>query len=78
MRAPIDSLIDSVVKCNACGGPYARDCKCLALGNDGEIPRATHSGDLYIGGIQLEVHILSDGQRVIDAESIRELIEGLG
>lgn len=60
-RAPIEALIDSVVK----------PVKYETL-PDGDLPYATHEGILDLGGVKLKVCVLNTGQRVIDKESIMD------
>ncbi len=42
-----------------------------------ELPYATHSGRLNIGGVELEVFQLSNGQRVIGGKFLEEMMEAL-
>lgn len=42
-----------------------------------DLPWATHTGVLSIGGIELECAVLSDGQRVFTGELIEEMVEGV-
>lgn len=37
---------------------------------------ATHSGELDFGGFKMKCHILSNGQRVFDADSVAEFFGG--
>jgi hypothetical protein len=41
-------------------------------GEDG-LPYATHEGTMQIGGVELRVYQLSDGQRVIDVDDAAKL-----
>lgn len=38
--------------------------------NDQKLPRATHTATLSIGGVELVCHVLDDGRRVLDEESV--------
>jgi hypothetical protein len=49
----------------------------LPASESGDSPYATHTGVLDIGGVGLRVYQLNDGQRVIDAEDMRSLFEGM-
>ena len=35
-----------------------------------EVPFATHSGVVTIGGVDMHVHQLSDGRRIIEADDV--------
>ena len=37
------------------------------------IPTAIHSSTLTIWGVELHVHVLDDGRRIIEAEDVRRL-----
>ncbi len=40
-----------------------------------ELPKATHSSELQIAGLTLKVHVLDNGQRVIEAGSVAEFFQ---
>lgn len=42
-----------------------------------EIPKSIKSGTASIFGVDLQFHILSDGRRVIESNSIEKLFEAL-
>lgn len=60
-RAPVDALMDTV---------EWREVE-MPVVQVGEL-YATHEGELTIFGHTLKVHVLNNGQRVIDAESVEE------
>lgn len=41
-----------------------------------DLPYATHAGVLNLGGVSLKVFRLSNGRRVIDQQSLKELLGG--
>lgn len=41
-----------------------------------DIPRAIWSGSFQIGGVEVHCHVLENGQRVIDADSLKALFGG--
>ena len=41
------------------------------------LPQVVHSGTVNIGGFELTVHVLDNGQRVIDAECLNSFFEFL-
>ena len=43
-----------------------------------DLPVSTHRGTLTIMGVELVVHQLSDGQRIIEAEGLGKLFEAMG
>jgi len=43
-----------------------------------KLPVATHSADLKIGGYTLKCHVLDDGRRIIEADSLVGFFEYLG
>lgn len=66
---PVDQLVDGSVTCNGCGAAPHVDCGCWSSVHADQ-PIATHSGDFHIGGGAIRCHVLSNGVRIIDAESI--------
>ena len=42
-----------------------------------DIPTAIWSGSFNLFGVDIQCHTLSDGQRIIEAESVEKLIEGM-
>jgi hypothetical protein len=40
-----------------------------------ELPRVVWSGEFNLGGVKLRCHVLNTGQRVIDEESVVDLLE---
>lgn len=40
------------------------------------LPRAVWSGSFMIGEIEMRCHVLEDGRRIIDAESMEALLGG--
>jgi hypothetical protein len=67
MKAPIELLMDSVE-----WKPIQGD----AVTVDDGLPIATHEGILRFGDIELKVHQLNDGRRVIDEDSLIALFGG--
>lgn len=47
------------------------------MSEDVHIPQAIASNTLRIGGLELTVHVLDNGQRVIDMESFERFIDAL-
>ncbi len=45
---------------------------------DNELPTAIWSGSFTIMGVEVKCHTLSDGQRIIEAESVAELFSTTG
>jgi hypothetical protein len=45
--------------------------------NDDDIPISTHQGEFTLFGVTLHCHVLSDGQRVIEADDINRLFEAM-
>jgi hypothetical protein len=41
------------------------------------VPESTHSSTLNIMGVELVVHVLDDGRRIIEAEGLHQLIEAM-
>lgn len=41
------------------------------------IPRATHSATFRLFGVDVRVHVLDNGQRIIEAKSLSELLEAM-
>jgi hypothetical protein len=39
-----------------------------------ELPHPTWSGTFRVFGIELKCHVLSDGQRIIEADSVEQLL----
>jgi hypothetical protein len=65
-RKPIEILMDGVL------------WEVLPPQPPGDIPHATHRGVLKIGDYELEVFQLSNGGRVISAESLEALFASMG
>lgn len=65
MTMPILSMIDKIVTPN----DKPKDLK------EGDL-WATHSGVLKIGECELKCHILSNGERVFDAEDVEKFFGG--
>ena len=42
-----------------------------------ELPRAVRSGTFHVFGVDLKCHTLSDGQRVIEKDSLCAVIEAI-
>ncbi len=42
-----------------------------------EPPRSVWSGSFHILGVEVKCHILSDGQRIIEADSMHSLLEAM-
>ena len=42
-----------------------------------DLPVSTHRGTLTVMGVELVVHQLSDGQRIIEAEGLGKLFEAM-
>lgn len=66
MTTPMDRLLDAV-EWQPCP-PY----ECAT--DTGELPFATHTGELRVGDVVLRVTRLSDGTRVIDADDLETLL----
>ena len=62
-RIPIELLMDGITW-NSLPGKWPFES---------DVPVATHSGILTIGGISLQVYQLSNGQRVIAEEDLEKL-----
>lgn len=43
-----------------------------------ELPTSTHQGTFTIFGVELKCHRLSNGQAIIEAESMEKLLEVMG
>ena len=43
-----------------------------------EIPKAVWSGTFSVGGIEMQCHVLDNGQRLIDAESMERFVSAAG
>ena len=44
----------------------------------GDLPYATHSGELELFGVTIKCHRLSNGQTIIEAESMAAIFEMMG
>ena len=42
------------------------------------LPQAIWSGTFTVFGVEMKCHVLNDGRRVIEEESIKELLEAWG
>lgn len=42
-----------------------------------DLPTAVHTGEFQLGGVTMRVHVLDDGRRVIDAESVHAFLDAL-
>lgn len=42
------------------------------------LPHAVWSGSFHIFGVEVKCHTLSDGQRIIEADSMHKLLEAMG
>ena len=42
------------------------------------LPESVHQGSISIMGVELKVHVLDDGQRVIEEGSVIDFFEALG
>lgn len=67
MKSLIEPLLDKVAW-KAVPAP-AENPECL--------PYPTHSGELNIGGVVIECHLLNDGRRVLSGEAVERLFGGL-
>jgi hypothetical protein len=67
VTASIDMLFDGVQWTARTDPPPADD----------SIPYATHSGELDLLGMKFRVYQLSDGRRLVDANDVHALLEGL-
>jgi hypothetical protein len=45
------------------------------MGEEQERPKAIWSGSFTVGGVEIKCHVLDDGQRVIEPESLTKLFE---
>ena len=45
--------------------------------SDDHLPQSIWSGSFTLFGVEIECHILDDGQRIIEAESIERLFEAM-
>ena len=43
----------------------------------GDIPRSVWSGSFVVFGVELKCHVLDNGQRIIEAESVAAFLEAL-
>jgi len=41
------------------------------------IPTSTHSGRMTLLGVEVELHVLDNGQRVFEAEGFKRLLDAL-
>lgn len=48
------------------------------MGDEPALPHAVWSGSFHIFGVEVRCHNLSDGQRIIEAESVNRLMEAMG
>lgn len=46
--------------------------------SDDELPHPVWSGSFMLGGVEMKCHVLSDGQRIIEAESIHNFFSAFG
>lgn len=42
------------------------------------LPQSVWSGSFYIFGVEVKCHTLSDGQRIIEADSFHALMQAMG
>ena len=42
------------------------------------LPHAVWSGSFHLFGVEVKCHTLSDGQRIIEADSMYKLLEAMG
>lgn len=66
MSSPIDKMLDKIE-----WEPLEGEAV------EGDLPHATHSGILDLGGMKLRVFQLSDGKRVIEENDLIAFFEGL-
>lgn len=45
--------------------------------SDGQIPTSIGSGTINLFGVSVRVHVLDNGQRVIEQESVVQLLEAM-
>lgn len=64
MTAPIETLLDQV---------EWTECEDTSQKGDEGMPYATHEGRLSLGGFNMTVYKLSNGQRVLDANDVQSL-----
>lgn len=69
MNEPINIMIEKVLKPVTCPA---------GLKHEDGIPYVTHSGILELFGLKLKVHRLSNGQSVIEEDSMREVLKKIG
>jgi hypothetical protein len=43
-----------------------------------DLPHAIWSGSFHLFGVEVKCHTLSDGQRIIEADSMHKLLEAMG
>jgi hypothetical protein len=70
-QKPIDALLDKVEWTPTENGEPREEWK------PGDLPYATHSGMLDLGGIMLRVYQLNTGDRVIDGEDVEKFLGGM-
>ncbi len=70
---PVEAMVDRVVTCVECGAAFGR-CDHAFATIHSDIPTVTHSGVMRIGDLDLTVHVLSDGMRIIDEESMQRFL----
>jgi len=72
-----NSAVDAVVLCNTCSKAI-RACECEREPfNEGDALVALYSGVIRIGEFPMRCHVLNNGVRVIDANDVAGLSEGL-
>ena len=42
-----------------------------------DLPRSIWSGSFIVHGIKIECHVMSDGRRIVEADSMRKFIEAM-
>lgn len=45
----------------------------MTNGEQEELPRAIWSGTFHVFGVDLKCHVLSDGRRIIEADSLQKM-----
>jgi len=63
LSSPVDTLLDEV----------EWEAVSLPPAPYGPLPYVTHKGELHLGDLSLRCFILSDGQRIFDADDIEHL-----
>lgn len=46
--------------------------------SDDDLPHPVWSGSFMLGGVEMKCHVLSNGQRIIEAESIHSFFSAFG